>query len=257
MVDERHHFTHKKQSSVGGDIEHVGTAFHRENSRDAYRALPLFRDRHGECYFKLTNRDDPSYTKRKPHIQAMVTMLLRDVIPVAAVIPVRKSEIPENPTDTDMRPDYYSHLVPIDVEDVQNEAIPAEAHADIFILEMLFNGTEHSVHGPFPQNIIVHGSQYALFDFSEAALHMRAVHRGDVERLKRRKGYSDAVIQIVRSRLDMLETHLTSDAGKLGYIHMKQKLKEAGEIDEKLQEIPDNGPDILLANIRALRNALT
>ena len=256
MVDERHHFTHKKQTSTGGDIEHVGTAFHRENSRDAYRALPLFRDRHGECYFKLTNRDDPSYTKRKPHIQAMVTMLLKDIIPVAEVVPVRKRMIPENPRDVDMRPDYFSHLVPLDIDELGSDIVPAEALADIFVLEMLFHDTDHAVHTPYPRNIHVHGSHYALYDFSEAALRVNHITQADVARLKKRKGYSDAVLRVVRARLDALEKHIAGDVGKNLYLSMKRQLHDAGEPESVLKEIPDNGPEILCANIRALRNVL-
>lgn len=256
MSEQQHHLSAKKHRSVAGSIEHVGTAFHRADKRDTYRALPLFQDEHGECFFKLTNKDDPSYTKRRPHIQAMVTMLLKDVIPVAEVVPVRKSVIPDNPSDADMRPDYYSHLVPLDIDELGSDAIPAEVYADIFILEMLFNDTEHTVHARFPQNITVHGSHYALFDFSEAALRVNRITHADVARLKKRKGYSDAVLQIVRQRLDVLEKHIAGDAGKRLYLSMKQRLKEAGEPDSVLREIPDNGSEIVCANIQALRSVL-
>lgn len=235
-------------------FSHSGTAFHREDRGDRYRALPLYTDTHGRSFFKLTSTADASYTKRSPHIQAMVSMLVGGVIQAAQVVPVKKKQIPEAAHETEKRPDYYSQLVPYDeiIDSKGNDA----ARADMLLLEALFGDADHSLDISMPKNITIHGDRYVLFDFGEAMLTKRTVHANSIHFRLKSKIYTHNVIRIALEKITQLENTLTGESGEQLYAAMKERLRKAGEPENVLKEIPDTGAHMLLQNIHALRGVL-
>jgi hypothetical protein len=235
-------------------FSHSGTAFHREDIGDRYRALPLYTDSHGRSFFKLTSTADASYTKRSPHLQAMVSMLVSGVIQAAQVVPVKKKHILDSASETQRRPDYYSHLVPY--EEIMDTKGNDAARADMLLLEALFGDSDHSLDISIPKNITIHGDKYVLFDFGEALITQRKVHVESIHFRMKNKIYTQHVIQLALQKITQLESTLSGESGEHLYAAMKERLRKAGEPEYVLKEIPDAGVKMLLSNIHALRQVL-
>jgi hypothetical protein len=232
---------------------------------DEFRKLRIFEDEHGRKFCRLTNDSEISYGKRMPHQQALVSMLMKGIIPLTDIIvEAREGSDAASKYTVQSRPHYYSYMMPVDqiaeCTDLENEQ-----RAETIILSLIFNDNDHNPSRVMgyssiqAKNIQEGANRYYFFDMGEARVFERNYNRFDVQKILTETYKTNIAVRgHIKGKLEQVIASYEGAEGLKTISAQVQYIAEKGENEFALAQIgtPEQIQRRLLITTRSFLNGM-